>query len=339
VQGIVIDLRNNGGGSLLEATTLTGLFIDKGPVVQVRNSSGRISLEEDVEPGMAWNGPLAVLVNRYSASASEIFAAAIQDYGRGLVIGEPTFGKGTVQSLLDLDDYAPSDTPNMGQLKITMAQFFRVNGGSTQNRGVVPDIRFPSAGDPDKYGERSYDNALPWTSIEPARFDPKGDLSRMVAVADSRYRRRIGENQEFSWLLSDIDDFNTHSEEKKVSLLESVAREKMAEDDARRAKRKAKRELLDSGLSDENLLAEASIPDSTGDSIDTSDNEVSDSEVSDDGASDDEEDEEVEAGPDFLLQEAARIVADIAELESNQELLERRFSQLNSEAPEQEQLN
>ncbi|MGK2925732.1 MAG: S41 family peptidase, partial [Lysobacterales bacterium] len=111
VQGIVVDLRNNGGGSLLEATTLTGLFIDKGPVVQVRNSSGRISMEEDVDPGMAWDGPLAVLVNRYSASASEIFAAAIQDYGRGVVIGEPTFGKGTVQSLLDLDDYAPADKP------------------------------------------------------------------------------------------------------------------------------------------------------------------------------------------------------------------------------------
>ncbi|MGH8036012.1 MAG: S41 family peptidase, partial [Lysobacterales bacterium] len=104
VVGLVIDLRNNGGGSLLEATTLTGLFIDRGPVVQVRNSNGRISLEEDVEAGMAWNGPMAVLVNRYSASASEIFAAAIQDYGRGLIIGEPTFGKGTVQSLLDLDD-------------------------------------------------------------------------------------------------------------------------------------------------------------------------------------------------------------------------------------------
>ena len=112
VQGIVVDLRNNGGGSLLEATTLTGLFIDKGPVVQVRNSSGRISLEEDVEPGMAWEGPLAVLVNRYSASASEIFAAAIQDYGRGVVIGETTFGKGTVQSLLDLDDYAGGQARN-----------------------------------------------------------------------------------------------------------------------------------------------------------------------------------------------------------------------------------
>jgi len=193
VQGIVVDLRNNGGGSLLEATTLTGLFIDKGPVVQVRNRDGRVSLEEDDEPGMAWSGPLVVLVNRYSASASEIFAAAIQDYGRGLVVGEPTFGKGTVQSLLDLADYAPADRTGLGQLKITMAQFFRVNGSSTQRRGVTPDIRFPSAGNPEDYGERSYDNALPWTSIEPARFDPSGDLSRMVTLrgTDAQLNARV----------------------------------------------------------------------------------------------------------------------------------------------------
>ena len=337
VQGIVVDLRNNGGGSLLEATTLTGLFIDKGPVVQVRNSSGRISLEEDVEPGMAWEGPLAVLVNRYSASASEIFAAAIQDYGRGLVVGEPTFGKGTVQSLLDLDDYAPSDTPGMGQLKITMAQFFRVNGGSTQNRGVVPDIHFPSAGDPDEYGERSYDNALPWTSIDPARFDPSGDLNRMVAVADNRYQGRIGENQEFGWLLTDIDDYNVHSKEKKVSLLESVGREKMAEDEARRAERKAERSLLDPALSDENALAETSSPETSDDSVDAI--AEGDAEEGDNAVPDGEEEEEEEEGPDFLLRETARIVADIAELDSNQELLERRFTQLNAEDQEQQKIN
>ena len=337
VQGIVVDLRNNGGGSLLEATTLTGLFIDKGPVVQVRNSSGRISLEEDVEPGMAWEGPLAVLVNRYSASASEIFAAAIQDYGRGLVVGEPTFGKGTVQSLLDLDDYAPSDTPGMGQLKITMAQFFRVNGGSTQNRGVVPDIHFPSAGDPDEYGERSYDNALPWTSIDPARFDPSGDLNHMVAVADNRYQSRIGENQEFGWLLTDIDDYNVHSKEKKVSLLESVGREKMAEDEARRAERKAERSLLDPALSDENALAETSSPETSDDSVDAI--AEGDAEEGDNAAADGEEEEEEEEGPDFLLRETARIVADIAELDSNQELLERRFTQLNAEDQEQQKIN
>ena len=328
VHGIVIDLRNNGGGSLLEATTLTGLFIDKGPVVQVRNREGRISLEEDVEPGMVWDGPLAVLVNRYSASASEIFAAAIQDYGRGLVVGEPTFGKGTVQSLLDLDDYAPSGTPGMGQLKITMAQFFRVNGSSTQKRGVVPDIRFPSAGDPKDYGERSFENALPWTSIDPARFDPNGDLSHMVAVADSRYQVRIVEDQEFSWLLSDIDDYNLHSKEKKVSLLESVGRQKMAEEQTKRAQRKAKRNTLDSVGSDENVLADASIAVTS--IVDGSDDEVGDDEMGDD---------EEESRPDFLLRETAWIVADIAELESNQELLERRFSQLNAAAGEHQKIN
>jgi carboxyl-terminal processing protease len=248
-----------------------------------------------------------------------------------------------VQSLLDLDDYAPSDTPGMGQLKITMAQFFRVNGGSTQNRGVVPDIRFPSAGDPDEYGERSYDNALPWTSIDPARFDPSGDLNHMVAVADNRYQGRIGDNQEFSWLLSDIDDYNTHSKEKKVSLLESVGREKMAEDETLRAERKAKRNTLDSGLSGEDVLAEASIPETSGDSVDASAEdgaEIGDDVVGGEEEGDEEEgDEEEEKGPDFLLRETARIVADVAELESNQELLERRFSQLNAETPEDRKIN
>ena len=253
VTGIVVDLRNNGGGSLLEATTLTGLFIDKGPVVQVRNSNGRISVEEDIEPGMAWEGPLAVLVNRYSASASEIFAAAIQDYGRGLVIGETTFGKGTVQSLLDLDDYASSDRPDLGQLKITMAQFFRVDGGSTQNRGVEPDIRFPSWGEPDDYGERALDNALPWSSIDPARFESAGDLGQLAAVSDSLYRDRMVGNQEFEWLLADIEEYNKRADETSVSLLESVGRERIAESEA---KKKAREEQRNGGplLDEENEL-------------------------------------------------------------------------------------
>jgi len=322
VKGIVIDLRNNGGGSLLEATTLTGLFIDKGPVVQVRNSSGRISLEEDVDPGMAWDGPLAVLVNRYSASASEIFAAAIQDYGRGVVIGEPTFGKGTVQSLLDLDDYAPSDKPGMGQLKITMAQFFRVNGGSTQNRGVVPDIRFPSAGDPDDYGERSLDNALPWSSIDAARFDRSGDLTQLVAVADSRYQGRMANDQEFGWLLNDIEDFNEHSNEKQVSLLESVGREKMKEADEKRAQRKSQRDSDGPLLADDDVLVDLLEEDLEADS------EVGE----DDEAAKDE-------GPDLLLREAARIVSDMFELGADVELLQRQFVQINAKQPGETKLN
>jgi carboxyl-terminal processing protease len=321
VQGIVVDLRNNGGGSLLEATTLTGLFIDKGPVVQVRNSSGRISLEEDVDPGMAWDGPLAVLVNRYSASASEIFAAAIQDYGRGVVIGEPTFGKGTVQSLLDLDDYAPSDKPGMGQLKITMAQFFRVNGGSTQNRGVVPDIRFPSAGDPDEYGERSLDNALPWSSIDAARFDRSGDLSQLVVVADSRHQGRMASDQEFSWLLNDIQDYNEHSDEKQVSLLESVGRQKLKEASDKRSERKAQRDPNGPLLAEDDVL------------VDLLDEDLG--EEDGEGAEAADEDE----GPDLLLREAARVVADIVELGSDLELLERQFTQINAKQPQDPKLN
>ena len=321
VAGIIVDLRNNGGGSLLEATTLTGLFIDTGPVVQVRNSSGRISLEEDVDPGMAWEGPLAVLVNRYSASASEIFAAAIQDYGRGVVIGEPTFGKGTVQSLLDLDDYAPSDKPGMGQLKITMAQFFRVNGGSTQNMGVEPDIRFPSFGDPQEYGERSMNNALPWSSIDPARYQASGDLSQLVAVADDRYQGRIDGDEEFGWLMSDIDSYNERANEKSISLLESVGRQKMKEEEDKKAARKAAEEARGPLLAQEGTLVEP-------------DPELGDFDEEEAVNDEEEDEEEEEEGPDLLLRETARIVFDMVELESDLELLKQKYAQLDKGATE-----
>lgn len=320
VEGIVMDLRNNGGGSLLEATTLTGLFIDRGPVVQVRHSNGRISVEEDIDPGMAWDGPLVVLVNRYSASASEIFAAAIQDYGRGLIVGEPTFGKGTVQSLLDLDDYAPSDKPGLGQLKLTMAQFFRVKGGSTQNRGVVPDIRFPSVGNSEDYGERALDGALPWTSIDPARFSPEGDLASLVAVTDNMYQQRVSHNQEFAWLKSDIEEYNRHSDEVSVSLLESKRRAEIERDEARRKARNAGNESGDPLISSEDILAEA-----TPEDADDEDSEASD--------------EEEEEGPDLLLREAARIAADMAGFHHDMGRLERAFSQLHTDTPASDSLN
>lgn len=316
VEGLVIDLRGNGGGSLLEATTLTGLFIDTGPVVQVRNAKGKISVEEDIEKGMAWDGPMAVLVNRYSASASEIFAAAIQDYGRGLVIGETTFGKGTVQSLLDLDDYYTSrDRLGLGQLKLTMAQFFRVNGGSTQNRGVVPDIRFPTWGDPDEYGERAMDNALPWTQIDPADYESAGDLGRIAAVADNRYQQRMVGNQEYEWLMSDIAEFNKHADETSVSLLESVGRERIAESEARKKEREAQREggPLVEGDSDLALAIDPALAD----------------EGDEDSVVEEEEEDE---GPDFLLREAAHIVADMAELEADRDLLESQYASLSDES-------
>jgi len=317
IKGLLVDLRNNGGGSLLEATTLTGLFIDEGPVVQVRNSSGRISTEEDTDPGMAWEGPLAVLVNRYSASASEIFAAAIQDYGRGLIIGETTFGKGTVQNLVDLDDYAPSsDSGKMGQLKITMAQFFRVNGGSTQNRGVEPDIQFPSAGDPEEYGERSLDNALPWTSIASASFEREGNLDRMVAVADFRYQDRIEDDQEFNWLLSDVEEFNLTKDKTEISLLETTRREEMDEDEAKREARKAAQEDNGPLLEESDTLADGGEP--------------AEATVDDDDDATGEEEEEDDR-PDLLLRESARIVGDMIELGSDEPALARQFSLLGKD--------
>jgi carboxyl-terminal processing protease len=318
IEGLVVDLRNNGGGSLLEATTLTGLFIDEGPVVQVRNSSGRISTEEDTDPGMAWEGPMAVLVNRYSASASEIFAAAIQDYGRGLIIGETTFGKGTVQNLVDLDDYKmDKEAGKMGQLKITMAQFFRVNGGSTQNRGVEPDIHFPSAGDPEDYGERSLKNALPWTSIPTTKYDREGDLSKMTVVADFRYQDRIGQNQEFGWLLSDVDEFNKNKDKKDISLLEVNRRADMDKDKATREERKAaSKESGGPVFEGSDELVGVTGPPEAG--LDEEDDAV------------DEENEEDEK-PDLLLRESARIVGDMIELNNNDSELTSQFTQISKD--------
>ena len=237
VDGVIVDLRNNGGGSLAEATDLTGLFIDKGPVVQVRNASGQIEEEEDPHPGMAWDGPLAVLVNRASASASEIFAAAIQDYGRGVIVGEPTFGKGTVQNLVDLDELAHNEKPTYGEVKMTIAQFFRINGGSTQLRGVTPDISFPLTVDASEFGESSYDNSLPWTSITPAHYQAVADLKPIVPMLAERHTSRVASNAEWQAFAAEIADAREVRSEKTVSLNEQVRRK---ERDEQEAKRKAR---------------------------------------------------------------------------------------------------
>src|SRR5690606_38024338 len=197
MDGVVLDLRNNGGGSLSEAIELTGLFIDKGPVVQVRESGGRVSVEDDRNGGVAWDGPLAVLVNRGSASASEIVAGAIQDYGRGLVIGETTFGKGTVLNMVDLDRWPANEEPRFGQVKLTIAQFFRPGGSSTQNKGVVPDVAFPASVDASEYGESTYDNALPWTRIAAAPHVQYGNFAGLLGKLDARHHARVAKDVEF----------------------------------------------------------------------------------------------------------------------------------------------
>jgi carboxyl-terminal processing protease len=220
VDGVVIDLRHNGGGSLTEATELTSLFVGGGPVVQIKDSSGRVEVEKG-EGGVVYSGPLAVLVDRDSASASEIFAGAIQDYRRGIVLGEPTFGKGTVQTLVDLNRFIDSDE-DYGRLRLTMAQFFRVSGGSTQHRGVVPDIVFPTARSGDDHGERSLDNALPWASIPPADFRPVN--SNGVADLIDRHQARVARDPGFTYLEKRDADLQAPRDEKTVSLLESERR-------------------------------------------------------------------------------------------------------------------
>lgn len=222
VDGIVIDLRGNGGGSLAEATALTGLFIDAGPVVQVKDAFGKIEVERDPEPGVAYTGPLAVLVDRDSASASEIFAGAIQDYGRGLVIGEPTFGKGTVQTLVDLNRYVPGDSSDLGRLRLTMAEFFRVSGGSTQLKGVEPDIRFPSGGGIDDYGERSLTNPLPWARIDAADYRRVGSAN--PAGLGPQSSARVARDPGFKMLEQRAKAMKEVQEQTRVSLRESERR-------------------------------------------------------------------------------------------------------------------
>ena len=224
IDGLVIDLRGNGGGSLDEAIKLTGLFIRQGPVVQVETSSGDIQVNRDPDPEIVYDGPLAVLVDRYSASASEIFAGAIQDYHRGLIIGEPTFGKGTVQNLVSLDRYTKNQD-KIGQLKVTIAQFFRVNGDSTQFRGVVPDLMWPIANLDSDIGERAYENAIPWRYIRKARYRPFQDSFNSLALTEARtqHLKRINKDPEFQFLV-DATALNRERREIKTITLNEKKR-------------------------------------------------------------------------------------------------------------------
>jgi carboxyl-terminal processing protease len=239
VDNVLIDLRNNGGGSLTEAVELTGLFIDKGPVV-MQKTAEKVEVESDTSPGMAWDGPVGVLINRGSASASEIFAAAIQDYGRGLIIGEPSFGKGTVQTIVNLDRFAPNDKVHYGELKMTIAQFFRINGGTTQLRGVTPDIKFPVTADADVFGESTYDNALPYTTIKPATYTASGDLKELFSPLQKRHEARIAKDKDFQYLQEDLAEFRKIRKDNQISLNETVRRKERDTQEARAKLREAR---------------------------------------------------------------------------------------------------
>ncbi|MCE8029347.1 carboxy terminal-processing peptidase [Halomonas daqingensis] len=248
IDGLVLDLRNNGGGALQEANSLLGLFIDRGPTVQVRDARGRINLYGDTETGTLYDGPLAVLVNRLSASASEILAGAIQDYGRGLVLGSATFGKGTVQTLNDLSH---------GQIKLTRAKFYRISGESTQHRGVEPDILFPDLVDPERIGESSLDNALEWDTVQAVQYRHYGEPWEYLETLRSRHRERADSHPNFIFLKERTELARRMREEQTTVSLdrEQRQREVEARDAEQLALENRRREAL--GLDPLNELIDA----------------------------------------------------------------------------------
>ncbi len=233
VDGIIIDLRQNGGGSLYEATQLSGLFFDQGPVVQIHTLNNRIEEQKDRDGITYYDGPLTVLVDRYSASASEIFAAAMQDYGRAVIIGEQTFGKGTVQQHKGLGRAYDLYDNDLGSVQYTIAKFYRINGGSTQHKGVIPDISFPSAIDPVEWGESKQDNALPWDSIVRAKYNRQGNLTPVITYLEKQHEVRIKSEPEFGYVFDDIARYNEEKDRKTISLVEADRIKEKDENEAR----------------------------------------------------------------------------------------------------------
>ncbi|MGC9402199.1 carboxy terminal-processing peptidase [Vibrio genomosp. F10 str. 9ZC157] len=231
VDGIIVDLRNNGGGALTEATALSGLFIESGPVVQVRDSYGRVNVNSDTDGKISYQGPLTVLVNRYSASASEIFAAALQDYGRAIILGENSFGKGTVQQHRSLNHIYDLFEKELGYVQYTIQKFYRINGGSTQNKGVIPDIPYPTPIDPAETGESVEDNALPWDQIDPVKFDSLQDNAALIGKLTAKHDVRIAKDMEFQFIAEDIERYLAEKDDNAISLNEKVRQEQSDKND------------------------------------------------------------------------------------------------------------
>ncbi|WP_444998563.1 carboxy terminal-processing peptidase [Aliikangiella sp. IMCC44359] len=241
LDALIIDLRSNGGGALDEAVALTGLFIDQGPVVQDRSGRGHIDLLSDTDSGTAWDGPLAVLVNGSSASASEIFAGAIQDYGRGLIVGEQTFGKGTVQRVLDLNQQFRSEGNAFGALKLTINKFYRITGESTQMKGVIPDIAYPDPYSRKDFGEKSYNSALKWDVIPAAEYKRTGDFNEYIAPLTKSHHERIKKDREFQYIIADIAEINKRREQKSISLNLAERKDKHKQDKQKQLERENQR--------------------------------------------------------------------------------------------------
>jgi carboxyl-terminal processing protease len=278
VAGLVLDLRENGGGHLSEAIGLVNLFVPKGPVVQLRETGGRVEVLESEDSGVAYDGPLTILVDRFSASASEIFAAAMQDYGRGLVIGQETYGKGSVQNLYPLDRYALGQDPGYGQLTVTIGMYYRVTGDSTQNRGVMPDLALPSAISTEEVGESSRDGSLPWNRIRPAEFRREGAYATLLPELQREHDARVATDPDFQYAVKEIASIETMRNQKSVSL--NLARRK-AEREARTQEQLARENARRSALGEPRLASATEITDP----------------------------------PDAILGEAAEITADLSRLE------------------------
>ncbi|UXE67799.1 MAG: carboxy terminal-processing peptidase [Chryseotalea sp. WA131a] len=244
VDGLVMDLRNNGGGALEEAVHLTGLFIKEGPVVQVKNSMNRVEVLPDDDKDIFYNGPLVVLTNRFSASASEIFAGAIQDYQRGVIVGESTYGKGTVQTVYDLKRALPANEP-VGELKFTFQKFYRVTGSSTQHKGVMPDIVMPSALDAEHYGESANPSALPWDVIKSVSFQKSSSInSKVIAQLNQSFRDRMKFDANLKKYTAETEDLKKTLSQTKISLNETIRKQEMSE-----AEKKKSSEKLDTKVS------------------------------------------------------------------------------------------
>jgi len=303
VEGLVIDLRDNGGGSLQEANQLTGLFIEYGPTVQIRSAESRVWRDGKRRKSRYYEGPLAVMINRLSASASEIFAGAIQDYGRGIIVGEQSFGKGTVQSLVALQE---------GQLKVTESKFYRISGESTQHRGVIPDIEYPSLFDPEQIGESALDNALAWDQIAPARFNRYNDYRPILPTLTDLHEKRAANDPDYLYLK---DQVSLAKEARTITALPlwQSGRLEMRDDQEQKALEIENKRRVAKGLEP---LVTLNSGDTTDDTTNSEDAE---------GGTDSpgQEDSEAELIGDVLLMETGRILVDTITLRPNTGLASR----------------
>ncbi|MEK7389563.1 MAG: carboxy terminal-processing peptidase [Elusimicrobiota bacterium] len=320
LNSLIVDLRRDGGGSLAEAVSMTGLFIDAGPVVQVKDTRGTIKLLRDNDNGTFYDGPLLVLTSRGSASASEIFAAAMQDYGRGLIVGEKsTFGKGTVQSVLELNAYLPPAYRSYkpGALKLTIQKFYRVSGGSTQHRGVIPDIHIPYYGDTSESIESVQKNALPYDEVEPAPHARTPLLQELLPILGKNSSTRISSSREFRWIKEDMSRWEKQKKDKTVSLNESARlAERKTEEERQTSRKKERAQRKDTLFKSEDVTL--AILDGKAPAV-SSATVAATSPAALQGDDDDADYEHAPDAPDSVLDETLKIAADLMILLSSQE--------------------